>query len=119
VQGLRPEQFHAEKDKILEVGLRVSGHIHVDDTGARHKGKNGYCTHIGNEWFAWFASTDSKSRINFLQLLRAGHTDYVLDGVALEYMAAQNLPKEVLAKLAAGGCCVARPLTRAVASKVA
>jgi hypothetical protein len=29
----------------------------VDDTGARHKGKNGYCTHIGNEWFAWFEST--------------------------------------------------------------
>ena len=97
------DQFHAEKDKILEVGLRVSGHIHVDDTGARHKGKNGYCTHIGNEWFAWFESTESKSRINFLQLLRAGHTDYVLDGVALEYMAAQNLPKVVLEKLAARG----------------
>jgi hypothetical protein len=97
------EQFHAEKDKILEVGLRVSGHIHVDDTGARHRGKNGYCTHIGNAWFAWFESTDSKSRINFLQLLRAGHTDYVLGDVALEYMAAQNLPKEVLAKLVAVG----------------
>jgi hypothetical protein len=97
------EQFHAEKDKILEVGLRVSGHIHVDDTGARHQGKNGYCTHIGNAWFAWFESTESKSRINFLQLLRAGHTDYVLGGVALEYMAAQDLPKKVLAKLAACG----------------
>jgi hypothetical protein len=97
------DQFHAEKDKILEVGLRVSGHIHVDDTGARHKGKNGYCTHIGNAWFAWFESTESKSRINFLQLLRAGHTDYVLGDVALEYMAAQNLPKEVLAKLVAVG----------------
>jgi hypothetical protein len=97
------DEFHAEKAKILEVGLRVSGHIHVDDTGARHQGKNGYCTHIGNEWFAWFESTESKSRINFLQLLRAGHTDYVLGGVALEYMVAQNLPKEVLAKLASRG----------------
>lgn len=95
------EEFHAEKDKILQVGLRVSRHIHVDDTGARHKGKNGYCTHIGNEWFAWFQSTDSKSRINFLELLRAGHTDYMLRGEALEYMVAQNLPKGPLAKLAA------------------
>ena len=43
------ERFHQEKDEILRVGLRVSGHIHVDDTGARHQGKNGYCTHIGNE----------------------------------------------------------------------
>jgi hypothetical protein len=95
------DQFHQEKDEILRVGLRVSGHIHVDDTGARHQGKNGYCTHIGNEWFAWFQSTESKSRINFLQLLRAGHIDYVLNGEALEYMAAQKLPKEPLTKLAA------------------
>jgi hypothetical protein len=94
--------FHQEKDEILRVGLRVSGHIHVDDTGARHRGKNGVCTHIGNDWFAWFQSTESKSRINFLQLLRAGHTDYVVSGEAIEYMAAQRLPKEALAKLTAG-----------------
>ncbi len=64
--------FHKEEDAILSVGLKVSDYINVDDTGARHAGKNGYCTHIGNEFFAWFQSTDSKSRINFLELLRAG-----------------------------------------------
>jgi hypothetical protein len=95
------EKFHEEKDEILKVGLRVSGHINVDDTGARHQGKNGYCTHIGNEWFAWFESTRSKSRINFLELLRAGSTDYVLSGEAFEYMVAQKLPKEQLQKLTA------------------
>jgi hypothetical protein len=95
------EQFHQEKDDILRVGLRVSDHIHVDDTGARHQGKNGYCTHIGNDWFAWFQSTESKSRVNFLELLRAGHTDYVVSGEALEYIVAQNLPKELTGKLAA------------------
>lgn len=94
------DRFHAEKDEILRVGLRVSGHIHADDTGARHKGKNGYCTHIGNEWFAWFQSTSSKSRINFLELLRSGATDYVLRGEALEYMLAQKLPKLLLVRLA-------------------
>ena len=66
--------FHAEKAEILRVGLEVSGYVNVDDTGSRHDGKNGYCTHIGNELFAWFQSTDSKSRINFLGLLRAGRT---------------------------------------------
>jgi hypothetical protein len=65
----------------------------VDDTGARHQGHNGYCTHIGNEWFAWFASTESKSRINFLDLLRGGGTDYIINGEALEYMEAQKLPQ--------------------------
>lgn len=94
------ERFHREKEEILRVGLRVSGHIHVDDTGARHQGKNGHTTHIGNEWFAWFETTESKSRINFLELLRAGHTDYVLSGEAIEYMVAQKLPQERLLKLA-------------------
>lgn len=94
------ERFHQEKDDILRVGLKVSGHIHTDDTGARHGGKNGYCTHIGNDWFAWFQSTQSKSRINFLGLLRGGATDYVLRDEALEYMLAQKLPRVVLSKLA-------------------
>jgi hypothetical protein len=55
--------FHDEKDRLLQTGLSVSRYVHVDDTGARHDGKNGYCTHIGNELFAWFSSTESKSRI--------------------------------------------------------
>lgn len=95
------ERFHREKDEILEVGLRVSKYVHTDDTGARHQGKNGYCTHIGNEWFAWFESTPSKSRVNFLGLLRGGHTDFVVDDAALEYMKGQKLPKSLLARLAA------------------
>jgi len=88
--------FHAEKDDILSTGLEISSYIQTDDTGARHNGKNGYCTHIGNEFFAWFESTNSKSRINFLKLLRAGNTDYVLNADALEYMREQKLPKREL-----------------------
>ena len=94
------EDFHAEKEDLLRVGLDLSDYVHVDDTGARHKGKNGYCTHIGNEMFAYFASTASKSRINFLQLLRAGRDGYVLSDDALAYMRVQKLPKGTLALLA-------------------
>jgi Transposase IS66 family len=96
------DRFHAEKDEILRVGLEVSSYVNVDDTGARHQGKNGYCTHIGNELFAWFQSTGSKSRINFFELLRAGHEDYVLNAKALEYMRAHQLPAEPLQRLS--GC---------------
>lgn len=85
-------QFHAEKDLLLSTGLSLSGHINVDDTGARHDGCNGYCTHIGNEYFAWFKSTRSKSRINFLKLLRADNEDFVINDDALEYMQTQKLP---------------------------
>ena len=88
--------FHEEKNGLLKVGLSVSQYIHVDDTGARHKGKNGYCTHIGNELFAWFESTPSKSRINFLELFRAEKKDYRVDENALDYMKKQRLPKNQL-----------------------
>ena len=73
------EEFHLEKAGVLCAGLDISSTINVDDTGARHAGKNGYCTHIGNDLFAWFESTSSKSRINFLELLRQGHGDYVIN----------------------------------------
>jgi len=97
------DDFHAEKDEILRAGLEVSGYVHVDDTGARHQGRNGYCTHIGNELFAWFESTQSKSRINFLTLLQAGRRDYRLNSDAIEYMRAHKLPRAQLEPLAAHG----------------
>ena len=49
--------FHAEKDALLETGLATASYVTVDDTGARHRGQNGYVTHIGNAHFAWFQST--------------------------------------------------------------
>src|SRR6202165_4674437 len=85
------ERFHAEKDGLLSTGLALSAYVTVDDTGARHQGKNGYVTHIGNEHFAWFQSTRSKSRINFLELLRAGHSDYQINEDALAYMKKHEL----------------------------
>ena len=90
------ERFHQEKDLILAVGLQVASYINVDDTGARHKGKNGYCTHIGNELFSWFESTESKSRINFLKLMRAGHADYCINIDAIGYMQSYKLPQNSL-----------------------
>ncbi len=85
------QRFHTEKDGILQVGLEISSYINVDDTGARHKGKNGYCTHIGNEFFAWFETSDSKARLNFLGMLRACNMDYALNPSALDYMNTQKL----------------------------
>jgi hypothetical protein len=96
------ERFHEEKEEILRVGLKISDYINVDDTKARHKGKNGYCTHIGNEMFAWFGSSNSKSRLNFLEILRAGNKDYVLNSTAFAYMNNHKLPKAQMELLA--GC---------------
>lgn len=80
------EPFHNEKSAILSAGLAISKHIQVDDTGARHQGSNGYCTHIGNELFAWFESTRHKSRINFLKLLQQSSQGYCLTEDSIRYM---------------------------------
>ncbi len=94
------EKFHNEKEDILLKGLGVSKFVNVDDTGARHKGNNGYCTHIGNEFFAWFESTESKSRINFLEILCAGNINYVINAEAIGHMVSSKFPKGQLPVIA-------------------
>jgi hypothetical protein len=84
------DAFHQEKAELKAAGVATSTYIQADDTGARHQGRNGYCTYLGNERFAWFASTDSKSRINFLELLQAERR-YAVNAEALAYMAERGL----------------------------
>jgi hypothetical protein len=95
------EQFSAEAQDVLRAGLETAAYVSVDDTGARHAGKNGFCTQIGNDWFTWFGTRTSKSRLNFLELLRAGHTDYVLNDAAYGYMRKHALSAPLIASLAA------------------
>jgi len=97
----RQESFVAEAQDVLRAGLETSPFVSVDDTGARHAGKNGFCTQIGNDWFTWFGTRFSKSRLNFLDLLRAGHTDYVLNDAAWRYMRDHGLPAATIALLKA------------------
>ena len=94
--------FHEEKAELLTAGLASASYIQVDDTGARHQGKNGYCTHIGNEFFAYFASTDSKSRLNFLEVLRGAHGDYEINEIAEAYWKKYELSLALIASLQEG-----------------
>lgn len=94
--------FHAEKAELLTAGLATASYIQVDDTGARHEGKNGYCTQIGNEFFAYFESTDSKSRLNFLQVLRGEHCDYVINETAVAYWEKYGLAAALVTSLTEG-----------------
>ncbi len=93
-------RFLDESRDVLRAGLASAAWITVDDTGARHRAANGSCTQVGNDHFAWFGTAASKSRLNFLELLRAGHTDYVIDAEALAYMRERALAGPVVALLA-------------------
>ncbi len=89
------QMFHQEKEALLTQGKQHSSYLQTDDTGARHNGKNGYCTFIGNERFSFFESTGSKSRINFLELLN-GCQDYYFNDFALDYIKKQGLGSKYL-----------------------
>jgi hypothetical protein len=54
VRGLIASQndFLDEARDVLRAGLSSAAWITVDDTGARHKAANGFCTQIGNAQFA-------------------------------------------------------------------
>src|SRR3954454_15486078 len=97
----RQDAFHAEKDAVLEAGLATARWVTVDDTGARHAGRDETTTPIGDDRFACFATRASKIRLNFLDLLRAGRPDYVLNAAAVAYMLEHGASEAVIATLLA------------------
>jgi transposase IS66 family protein len=99
----KQDAFLKENIEVLRAGLASASWLTVDDTGARHKAQNGFCTHIGNDRFAFFATTGSKSRLNFLGLLRAGRDDYVINEAALGYMREHKLPQATIARFEDAG----------------
>lgn len=96
------EPFHQEKGEVLAAGLTESSYIGTDDTGARHRGQNGYCTALGSDLFAYFESTDSKSRLNFLQVLQGGQRDYTINEITLAYWERQKLAAALVVQLTQG-----------------
>ena len=95
--------FVAEAAAVLRAGLATARWISVDDTGARHRARNGVTTQLGDDRFTFFATGAAKSRRNFLEILRAGGTDYAVNGEALAYMRAHGLAGPVIDRLAAHG----------------
>jgi hypothetical protein len=57
--------FGLEEEAVFTAGLRASGFVSVDDTGARHTGKAGYTTQFGSHRFTAFCTGPSKSRLAF------------------------------------------------------
>jgi hypothetical protein len=99
----KQDAFLKENIEVLRAGLLSASWLTADDTGARHQARNGFCTHIGNDCFAFFATTGSKSRLNFLELLRAGRDDYVINQAALAYMREHKLPQATIARFGDAG----------------
>jgi hypothetical protein len=93
------QKFEAEEAQVLRAGLATAPWITVDDTAARHARRDGYTTQIGDDRFTSFRTGPSKSRANFLSILRAGSSLYVINAAALDYMRRRGLPEAALAAL--------------------
>lgn len=78
--------FEDDYDAIIHSAVKYSRYLHVDDTGSLHNGQNGYCTVLCNEAFAWYKSTDSKSKINFLEIISSPIKLYILNSDAHDYL---------------------------------
>lgn len=68
--------YAAVSEKILKAGLETAPYSRVDDTGEKHQHKSSYCTHIGGQYFAYYTTSLSKSRENFLKILLQGKEGY-------------------------------------------
>jgi hypothetical protein len=95
----KPDAFVSAAQDVLRAGLETSPSVSADETGARHAGKNGFCTQIGHDGFPWFGTRSSKSRLTFLALRRAGPIDYGLNDAAYSYMRQHSLPASLIGRL--------------------
>ena len=93
------DPFVEEDNAVLHAGLVSAPFVTVDDTGARHIRRNAFTTQIGGERLSIFRTSFSKSRLNFLSILRAGHQDYVFNDEALKWLRAQGPEQAIMEKL--------------------
>lgn len=90
------EEFERVSEEILQAGLNEAPYIRTDDTGALHKQKNGYCTHIGGEYFAYYKTTFSKSRANFLGMFLRGKKGYRINDAMIWHLFQSGVKDHIL-----------------------
>lgn len=98
------DAFVAEDQAVLKTALATAPFITVDDTGARHQRRDAVTTRMGGDRFTVFRTGRSKSRRNFMSLLRAGSDAYVANEEALEFMRRAGLDSSICDRLRRHPC---------------
>lgn len=95
------ERFSEEMEEVFMAGVAASEEIRTDDTSAPHQGRKEFCNCINTDFFTYFSSSATKSRINFLQILQGPNKDYHISEEAIAYCENQGLTAGYLALLRA------------------
>lgn len=83
-------------EEILAAGLKEASFIRADDTGEKHQHKNGYCTHIGGQYFAYYTTSFSKSRENFLRILLQKKEGYYINDSMIWHLFQSGIEDDIL-----------------------
>ena len=96
----KQEKFHEEKDAVYEAGLNSSPWHHIDDTGTRVKGKNQHCQILCNPLYTAFFTTEKKSRLSVLDVLRNfRERTFLFNDETFTYLEVFKLPASVVHQL--------------------
>jgi len=80
------DDFHQEKESIVDAGLQASLYQQMDDTGCRVNGKNHYTHVLCNDFFTAYFTYPRKDRLTLLDLLCRGQLMFAFDQNALTLM---------------------------------
>lgn len=90
------EKYSSVSEEILAAGLQEAPHVGADDTGEKHEHKSGYCTYIGGQYFAYYKTSFSKSRENFLCILLQGKEGYHINEAMIWHLFQSGIEDDVL-----------------------
>jgi hypothetical protein len=90
------EAYSSASEGILTAGLQEAPHVGADDTGEKHQHKSGYCTYIGGQYFAYYKTSYSKSRENFLRILLQGKEGYLINEAMIWHLFQSGVEDDIL-----------------------
>ena len=70
--------WQAEADEIVQAGFSSSSWQHIDDTGTRVNGVNGYCHILSNPFYTAYATRPYKNRLTVIAVLQNSQTSVFL-----------------------------------------
>ena len=95
------ERFHAEKDAVVEAGLRSSPWQHLDQTSTRVNGQNQNCQILCNPLYTALFTTPSKDRLSVVDVLRNGRARvFLLNDQAERWLEQAGLSRTIRQQVA-------------------
>jgi hypothetical protein len=94
------DEWHREKDEIVQAGLASSPWQQTDDTGTRVKGQNQHCHTIGNPLYTAYVTLPAKDRLSVIDALtNERERQYLVNEEACAWLRQQHLSQKVMAQV--------------------